>query len=206
MVETFRHLRYIFPVLVMSLFSFIILVFILLVARGEIAGKSATSPTLSRSVMKTLISKILTPPLKKLYYGLDKIRETLSSREKKADEIQKHEKRNFLEKNLDEKIQKSNEIQSERSFRETAQKSFHHHAAETESIHAVSTYHYYDLGLDPINIVFSVSLLSFLLHTLGTLLGHAGLTSPIVEARSDQDIEKDISDLFKKKFPYSNEV
>lgn len=172
-------------------------------ARGEITGNGATSPILPRSVMKTLISKLLTPPLKKLYYGLDKIRETLASREKKDEEIQKQETGNIIKKDLAEKTQKPNEIESERSFRE---KNFHHHTTETESIHAVSTYHYYDLGLNPINIVFSVSLLSFLLHTLGTLLGHAGLTSPIVEARSDQDIEKDISDLFKKKFPYSNEV
>lgn len=49
-----------------------------------------------------------------------------------------------------------------------------------------STYHHHSIGFDPINIVVSMSLLSFLLQALGGLLSRTRmpmLSTPVVEAR-----------------------
>lgn len=52
------------------------------------------------------------------------------------------------------------------------------------------TYHHHSIGFDPINIVVSVSILSFLLQALQGLLARARLSNAMVEARS-YDLKKD---------------
>lgn len=57
------------------------------------------------------------------------------------------------------------------------------------------TYHHHSIGFDPINIVVSMSLLSFLLQALQGLLGRTRFSTPVVEARAlqtDQDWSKKI--------------
>lgn len=52
-----------------------------------------------------------------------------------------------------------------------------------------STYHHHSIGFDPINIVVSVSLLSFLLQALQGLLTRTRLPTPVVEAKSLNAVE-----------------
>lgn len=52
------------------------------------------------------------------------------------------------------------------------------------------TYHHHSIGFDPINIVVSMSLLSFLLQALQGLLGRTRLPTPVVEARTLNPIQE----------------
>lgn len=51
------------------------------------------------------------------------------------------------------------------------------------------TYHHHSIGFDPINIVVSMSLLSFLLQALQGLLSRTRLPTPVVEARTLNPIQ-----------------
>lgn len=56
--------------------------------------------------------------------------------------------------------------------------------ASGNSNYGTSTYHHHSIGFDPVNIVVSLSLLSFLLQALQGLLGRTRLPTPVVEARA----------------------
>lgn len=59
-----------------------------------------------------------------------------------------------------------------------------HYGGHVSSGHGSSTYHHHSIGFDPINIVVSVSLLSFLLQAIQGLLARAKIATPVIEARS----------------------
>ncbi|KAG7299071.1 hypothetical protein JYU34_017548 [Plutella xylostella] len=52
-----------------------------------------------------------------------------------------------------------------------------------------STYHHHSIGFDPINIVVSVSLLSFLIQALQGLLTRSRLPTPVTEARYLDEVQ-----------------
>lgn len=62
------------------------------------------------------------------------------------------------------------------------------HSYATSYNYGAPTYHHHSIGFDPINIVVSMSLLSFLLQALQGLLGRARLPTPVVEARALQSV------------------
>ncbi|CAB3254867.1 unnamed protein product [Arctia plantaginis] len=62
------------------------------------------------------------------------------------------------------------------------------HSYGTSHSYGAPTYHHHSIGFDPINIVVSMSLLSFLLQALQGLLGRARLPTPVVEARELQSV------------------
>lgn len=55
--------------------------------------------------------------------------------------------------------------------------------------YGLPTYHHHSIGFDPINIMVSVSLLSFLLQALQGLLTRTRLPTPVVEAKSLNAVE-----------------
>ncbi|GBP14830.1 hypothetical protein EVAR_75422_1 [Eumeta japonica] len=56
-------------------------------------------------------------------------------------------------------------------------------APNANSNHGAPSYHHHSIGFDPLNIVLSVSLLSFLLQALQGLLSRTRLPTPVVEAK-----------------------
>ncbi|CAG9787694.1 unnamed protein product [Diatraea saccharalis] len=63
------------------------------------------------------------------------------------------------------------------------------------------TYHHHSIGFDPINIVVSMSLLSFLLQALQGLLSRTRLPTPVVEARFLNPVQE-----WLKKFETNTDV
>ncbi|CAF4851417.1 unnamed protein product [Pieris macdunnoughi] len=62
-----------------------------------------------------------------------------------------------------------------------------------------ATYHHHSIGFDPLNIVLSMSLLSFLFQALQTLLANTRLPTPVIEAKSLDPVEKFVKKLREKK-------
>ncbi|CAG4930670.1 unnamed protein product [Colias eurytheme] len=63
----------------------------------------------------------------------------------------------------------------------------------------VPTYHHHSIGFDPINIVVSMSLISFMLQALQGLLNRARFPTPVIEAKSLEPSEKFLKNLREKK-------
>lgn len=124
--------------------------------------------TLSVGHLRRLVTKFIGPQLAKLFKRYEKIP-------------------------LDGRFESSES--SPRSF---SSQDHHRHVSGLESVGSMSTHHYYHIGLDPINIMVSVSLLSLLFHTLETLLGRVGLKQPVVQARSDKWSDKDVVKMYDK--------
>ncbi|KOB67161.1 hypothetical protein OBRU01_11624 [Operophtera brumata] len=78
---------------------------------------------------------------------------------------------------------------------ESEARNFNNHYAATSygasgyANYGTPTYHHHSIGFDPINIVVSMSLLSFLLQALQGLLSRTRAPTPVVEARSLNGIE-----------------
>ncbi|CAH4034017.1 unnamed protein product [Pieris brassicae] len=62
------------------------------------------------------------------------------------------------------------------------------------------TYHHHSIGFDPLNIVLSMSLLSFLFQAFQSLLANTRLPTPVIEAKSlDPIVQKFVKKLREKK-------
>ncbi|CAH0399861.1 unnamed protein product [Chilo suppressalis] len=87
----------------------------------------------------------------------------------------------ILKKQLDTSL--SNKVAESRNFNSHFGTSSYGVSANGNYGTPAQTYHHHSIGFDPINIVVSMSLLSFLLQALQGLLNRTRLPTPIVEAR-----------------------
>lgn len=116
---------------------------------------------------------------------IDHIKETKFNR-KKLTHVFKNSEISQVESPL-----KTKEIDT----KESEARSFNNHYAATSygasgnGNYGTPTYHHHSIGFDPINIVVSMSLLSFLLQALQGLLNRTRAPTPVVEARSLNAIE-----------------
>lgn len=79
-------------------------------------------------------------------------------------------------------VDRTNKVAESRSFN-------NHYATSSYGVsgsgnYVAPTYHHHSIGFDPINIVVSMSLLSFLLQALQGLISRTRLPTPVVEARN----------------------
>lgn len=91
---------------------------------------------------------------------------------------------------IDDNQVESNIVAVDTTDTNEVSRSFNNHygttsyGASANANHGAATYHHHSIGFDPVNIVVSMSLLSFLLQALQGLLGRTRLPTPVVEARN----------------------
>ncbi|CAH0719929.1 unnamed protein product, partial [Brenthis ino] len=136
---------------------------------------------------------------------LRKIRD-MNQNPKNGNEVSDKLKREFVnEYQIESPISENIENNIKRKAR--SGKSFGNHYTSTgfgvsATANYVPTYHHHSIGFDPINIVVSMSLLSFLLQALQGFLTRTRLPTPVVEARSVTN-ENWVKNLDKNN-PYKN--
>ncbi|CAH2084644.1 unnamed protein product [Euphydryas editha] len=186
----------------MSLFSVILFVILLLnIAKSDIQKGRAMNVTSSIRNFKEYMSRMIKEQSSKIQILLKKIElsaqtvlkriRNMNEKSKIVNKIHPHKIKNKIdgveyqiESPITENI-KSNSIQSEVNGR-----SFGSHyvstgyGASASANYGVATYHHHSIGFDPINIVVSMSLLSFLLQALQGILNRTRLPTPVVEAKS----------------------
>lgn len=193
--------------LIMSLFSVIVFIILLLLTtvKTEIQKEHPTThPSVSK--FKEFMSNMIKEQSLKIQMLLKKIQTSSKNALEKIKTMKqgywidksnamatKKEARN--EHQIESPISKKVAVSTEANFAES--RSFNPHYTMAPSGYGTSgnghyggptsTYHHHSIGFDPINIVVSMSLLSFLLQALGGLLTRTRLpmlSTPVVEARS----------------------
>lgn len=195
--------------LIMSLFSVIVFIIILLLTtvKSEIQ-KEQPSTNPSALNFKEFMSNMIKEQSSKIQMLLKKIQINAKNVLKKIETMKqdiKNNKNKDIANNIKKDIRNEHQIESpiskkvatstETSYAES--RSFNTHYTMAPSGYgtsgnghyggATSTYHHHSIGFDPINIVVSMSLLSFLLQALGGLLTRTRmpmLSTPVIEARS----------------------
>lgn len=201
--------------LIMSLFTVIVFIIILLLTtvKSEIQqDQPSKNPVMN---FKEFMSNVIKEQSSKIQTLLKKI-QTNSKNVLKKIETMKQDTKNNKNKGIANNVKRENvrnehQIESpipkkvatstEASYAES--RSFNSHYTMNPSGYgtsgsghyggATSTYHHHSIGFDPINIVVSMSLLSFLLQTLGGLLSRNRmpmLSTPVVEARSRNPVQE----------------
>lgn len=217
----------------MSLFSVIVFIIILLLTtvKTEIKKEQpSTHPSVLK--LKEFMSNMIKEQSLKIQMLLKKI-QTNSKNALKKIETMKQDTTNDRNKNIANNIRKyvwdehqiespiSKKIATSTEANYAESRSFNTHYTMAPSGYgtsgnghyggATSTYHHHSIGFDPINIVVSMSLLSFLLQALGGLLTRTRLpmlSTPVVEARSRDAVqewlvqnEKKLNKHSKSKYP-----
>lgn len=186
----------------MTLLSIILFVILLLnLAKSDIQKERAVNVTPSIQNFKEYMTRIVKEQSSKIQILLKKIEwnaqtvlkriRNMNAKSKIINEIQPHKmksKVDSVEYQIESPVTddiKTNNIQSEANGR-----SFVPHYVNTgygtsaSANYGVATYHHHSIGFDPINIVVSMSLLSFLLQALQGILNRTRLPTPVVEAKS----------------------
>lgn len=201
--------------LIMSLFSVIVFIIILLLTTVK-SEMQKEQPSKNPSVLnfKEFLSNIIKEQSSKIQMLLKKIQTNSKNVLKKIETMKQYNKNNKnkdIAHNIKKDLRNEHQIESpiskkvatstETSYAES--RSFNTHYTMAPSGYgtsgnghyggATSTYHHHSIGFDPINIVVSMSLLSFLLQALGGLLTRTRmpmLSTPVVEARSRGTVQE----------------
>lgn len=201
--------------LIMSLFSVIVFIIILLLTtvKSEIQKEK---PSRNKSVLnfKKFMSNMIKEQSSKIQLLLKKIQTNAKNVLKRIETMKQDSKNNKtkdIANNIKKYVRNEHQIESpitkkiatstEPSYAES--RSFNSHYSMAPSGYgtsgnghyggATSTYHHHSIGFDPINIVVSMSLLSFLLQAIGGLLTRTRmpmLSTPVVEARSRDAVQE----------------
>lgn len=141
--------------LIMSAALSVFLIFLFLILQTD--GEIKTEPSHSLFRLKRLISKFVVPQLEKSFFRRSATKNELSQK----------------------KILKEERKSISRSFQGIPQQH------ELQLSNNNPYYHYYHVSMDPINIMVTVSLMSLLFNTLGSLLDKIRLTmdSNLIERR-----------------------
>lgn len=184
-------------VAVMSVFSISVLILFLIIG--------GTKPEQNQSTVqnfKYFVTNMIKEQSSKIQMLLKKIQTNAQSVLEKIENIKQDSKTN--RKMLDI-IRMKNEVSqvesplknevTETTDQITESRSFNSHYGATgygvsgNANYGPPTYHHHSIGFDPINIVVSMSLLSFLLQALQGLLTRSRFPTPVVEAKSLSAIE-----------------
>lgn len=201
--------------LIMSLFSVIVFIIILLLTtvKTEIQKEQ---PSTNPSVLnfRDFMSNMIREQSSKIQLLLKKIQSNAKNVLKRIETLKQDSKNNKnkdIANNIKKYVRNEHQIESpitkkiatstEANYAES--RSFNSHYSMAPSGYgtsgnghyggATSTYHHHSIGFDPINIVVSMSLLSFLLQALGGLLSRTRmpmLSTPVVEARSRDTVQE----------------
>lgn len=199
----------------MSLFSVIVFIIILLLTTVK-SETQRDQPSTNTSILnfKEFMSNMIKKQSSKIQILLNNI-ETKAKSVLKKIETMKHDSKNNKHKDIANNIKRDvrNEHQIESPISKKVATSTEASYAELRSFNthytmaptgygasgnghyggAASTYHHHSIGFDPINIVVSMSLLSFLLQAIGGLLSRIRLpmlSTPVVEARSRDTVQE----------------
>lgn len=176
-----------------------------------ITVKTDTQNNASGKNFKEIVTKMIKEQSTKIQTLLKKIQTNAQSVLEKMENIkEKRIKKKLIFKNnevgqVESPLKTNLEIEPySREAKGSESRSFSSHYGTTSygasgnANYGTPTYHHHSIGFDPINIVVSMSLLSFLLQALQGLLTRARPT-PVVEARSLNAIE-DWRNSFENKF------
>lgn len=201
----------------MSLLSLIVFIVILLLStvKSKIENEQVP-PELSIQNFKEFVTKMIKQQSTKIQYLLKRIQINAHSILLKIRNINQNS--NTVNYKIADNIERSfsnDEHQIEAPVIENSAKttsnelvsnsrSFNSHYATTgygvsgNANYGASTYHHHSIGFDPINIVVSMSLLSFLLQALQGLLTRTRFPTPVVEAKSLNTMKNWLTELEKK--------
>lgn len=127
-----------------------------------------------------------------------------SLNDKYSDTLRKYLK---LERQVESPIEKIDPIdvrEDSRSFNNYLTSTGYGASGNANYATHLQTYHHHSIGFDPINIVVSVSLLSFLLQAIQGLLNRTRLPTPVVEARSLNPLQNWLKNFDDNKFTKDN--
>lgn len=163
-------------------------------------------PSSSVQNFKMLVANIIKEQSSKIQTLLKKIQTNAQSVLEKIDNMKQDTKMNKRKSDMktigdreghqiESPVLKSNEVIDTSVDGVTESRNFNNHYAPSgygvsgNANYWAPTYHHHSIGFDPINIVVSMSLLSFLLQALQGLLGRTRLPTPVVEARTLNPIQ-----------------
>lgn len=188
----------------MSLLSITVFIIILILTTAKSDLQNKTPPKSSVQNFKLFVANMIKDQSSKIQTLLKKIQTNAQSVLEKIENTKqdsKARKRNVLKLSaskeghqIESPVLKSNEV-IDPSIDAAESRSFSSHYAPSgygvsgNANYATPTYHHHSIGFDPINIVVSMSLLSFLLQALQGLLGRTRLPTPVVEARALNSIQ-----------------
>lgn len=190
----------------MSLLSLALFIIILMLTTVKADLQNNNPPSSSVQNFKVFVANMIKEQSSKIQTLLKKIQTNAQSVLEKIDNMKQDNKLN--KRKLDIKtngvrdghqiespVLKNNELIDTSVDGIAESRSFNNHYSSSgygvsgNANYGVPTYHHHSIGFDPINIVVSMSLLSFLLQALQGLLGRTRLPTPVVEARTLNPIQ-----------------
>lgn len=206
--------------LTMSLLSLAVAIVIILTSTASFEVKNNLKSNYSVQNFKEYVTNVIRDQTTKIQTLLKKIQWNAQSVLARIENVKQDRKFDvnikkplYYTKRNDNQVESSLKVDA--STEVTESRNFNNHYATSaygasgNANYGASTYHHHSIGFDPINIVVSMSLLSFLLQALQGLLGRTRLPTQVVEARnahSELDWQKKIQELtkdeyyFKKKY------
>lgn len=194
---------------IMSFVSIIVFIIILLVTRV----KTEVQREPSMRSFKEYVSTIINNQSSKIQTLFEKIQTNAQAMLKKLDNVRDYGKKLYNRdiKKQDEapdvKVKRLNAIRRREDLSKLLGRSYNGYTTTTgyggptgnTNNHMAPTYHHHSIGFDPVNIVISVSLLSFLLQTIQGLLSRITMpTTTVVEARNLDQTENWLNSYEKK--------
>lgn len=178
----------------MSFISLSVILIVLVISSAKSEWQTQTS---SVQNFKHFVSNMIKEQSTKIQSLLKKIQTNAQSVLKKIDNIKQDSKNNYR-KYIDIYKKKSGQengqvespiLKMTDTIDTTESRSYNHYQPTSygstgNANYGLPTYHHHSIGFDPINIMVSVSLLSFLLQALQGLLTRTRLPTPVVEAKS----------------------
>lgn len=190
----------------MSLLSLALFIIILMLTTVKADIQNNNPPSSSVQNFKVFVANMIKEQSSKIQTLLKKIQTNAQSVLEKIDNMKQDTKLN--KRKLDIKtnsgrdghqiespVLKSNELIDTSVDAIAESRNFNNHYGSSgygvsgNANYGAPTYHHHSIGFDPINIVVSMSLLSFLLQALQGLLGRTRLPTPVVEARTLNPIQ-----------------
>lgn len=214
----------------MSLLSVIVFVLIVLVTtvKTEVNNETAPTPAASVQNFKEFFTNAINKQSQKIQTLFKKIQTNAQSLMNKIESIKQDKRETILKKRLTSFLTKdryqveapqtkrgnllpTDLVTDGRELARSYSKHYQAHggghtgygygATSNANYNLLPTMnHHHSFGFDPINIVVSVSLLSFLLQAITGLLSRTRLPTPVVEARNLNQVEKWFANLLENNF------
>lgn len=197
---------------IMSVLSVIVFLIILLVTAVKSDLQNDNHQTTTVQNFKKFVTNIIKEQSTKVQTLFDNIQKNAKKMLKKLDSVNNYNRNRFITNDGREQqietpeLSKSN-LQHSRSLQDYSDSLNRNYGSYTTGYgapsnnnnnHGALTYHHHSIGFDPVNIVLSMSLLSFLLQAIQGILSRVTMPTTVVEARNAHHAESWLRNYEKK--------